>query len=93
MDWSKVAFIFPGQGSQEVGMGKSVADAYPVAMDTFKEADDILETNFSGLIFDGPLEELNDTYNTQASLFVTSVATLRALQQEMPGAVPAFAAG
>ncbi|MEM6280679.1 MAG: ACP S-malonyltransferase [Chloroflexota bacterium] len=93
MDWTKVAFIFPGQGSQEVGMGKSVADAYPVAMDTFKEADDILETNFSGLIFDGPLDELNDTYNTQASLFVTSVATLRALQQEMPEAVPAFAAG
>jgi len=74
-------------------MGKSVANAYPVAKATFSEADAILKTDFSKLIFDGPEADLNDTYNTQAALFVTSVATLRALQQEVPEAVPAFTAG
>lgn len=93
MEWNKVAFIYPGQGSQSVGMGKSVAEAFPAAKQTFEQADEILETHFSHLIFDGPLEELNDTYNTQAALFVVGVATLRALQTEMPEAVPGFAAG
>lgn len=93
MDWNTTAFLFPGQGSQAVGMGQSVAAAYPVARQTFEEADDILQMKFSDLIFTGPEDELNDTYNTQASLYVVSVATLRALQNEMPQAVPAFAAG
>lgn len=93
MSLEKTAFIFPGQGSQAVGMGRSATDAYPAASQTFEEADDILQTHFSKLIFEGPLEELNDTYNTQASLYVVSVATLRALQSEMPEAIPAFAAG
>lgn len=93
MDWTTTAFIFPGQGSQSVGMGKSVYETYPIARETFEEADDILQTAFSKLLFEGPLEELNDTYNTQASLFITSIATLRALQQHYPEAVPAFAAG
>ncbi len=93
MDWSTTAFIFPGQGSQFVGMGKSVAEALPAAQQTFDEADDILETDFSGLIFEGPEDDLNDTYNTQASMFVVGVAVLRALRAEMPQAVPAFAAG
>lgn len=93
MNWSSVAFIFPGQGSQAVGMGKSVADAFPAAKQIFQQADDILQTDFSKLIFEGPEDDLNDTYNTQASLYVVSVATLRALQTEMPDAVPAFAAG
>ncbi len=93
MDWTTVAFIFPGQGSQAIGMGKSVADAYPVARATFDEADAALQTDFSTMIFDGPEAALNDTYNTQAALFITGVATLRALQQELPEAVPAFTAG
>lgn len=93
MDWSSVAFVFPGQGSQEVGMGKSVAEYFAIARQTFEEADDILKTNFSQLLFEGPLEELNDTYNTQSALYVVSVATLRALQERVPEAVPSFAAG
>jgi len=93
MNWDKTAFLFPGQGSQIVGMGKDVSEAFAVARQTFKEANDILETNFSDLIFNGPEEVLNDTYNTQASLYVVSIATLRALQQEIPTAQPAFAAG
>ena len=93
MDWSTTAFIFPGQGSQEVGMGKSVAEAFPAAREVFDEADQILQTKFSELIFNGPLDDLNDTYNTQASLFVVSIATLRALETELPEAVPSFAAG
>ena len=93
MDWNTTAFLFPGQGSQAVGMGQSVAQAYPVAKQTFEEADDILQTHFTGLIFNGPEDQLNDTYNTQASLYVVSVATLRAIQQEAPQAVPTFAAG
>ncbi len=93
MDWNTTAFLFPGQGSQAIGMGQSVAEAYPVAKQTFEEADDILQTNFIDLIFTGPEDDLNDTYNTQASLYVVSVATLRALQKEAPQAVPAFAAG
>ena len=93
MDWSTTAFIFPGQGSQFVGMGKSVADAFPAAQQTFDEADDILGTDFSGLIFEGSEDDLNDTYNTQASMFVVGVAVLRALKAELPQAIPAFAAG
>lgn len=93
MNWLNTAFVFPGQGSQGVGMGKSIADAYPAALRTYEEADDILQTNFSDLIFDGPEEELNDTYNTQAALFVVSIATLRALQGEMGMVTPGYAAG
>ncbi len=93
MDWSKIAYVFPGQGSQEVGMGKSVAAAYPVARQTFDEADTILGLKFSELCFNGPLDDLNDTYNTQTALYVVSMATLRALQTEAPQAVPSFAAG
>lgn len=93
MDWSKAAFLFPGQGSQEVGMGERVASAYPAARATFDEADDILGVAFSDLCFHGPEDALNDTYNTQSALFVVGVATLRALQSELPDAVPGYAAG
>lgn len=93
MNWSTTAFIFPGQGAQSVGMGKSIADTYPAAMRTYEEANDILQTDFADLIFNGPKDVLNDTYNTQAALYVVSIATLRALQQELGDVAPAFAAG
>lgn len=87
------ALLFPGQGSQEVGMGWDLAQAYPAARATFAEADDLLGTSLSALCFDGPEETLNDTINTQPAIFVTSIAVLRALQSEGWPVTPAFTAG
>jgi [acyl-carrier-protein] S-malonyltransferase len=92
-NWSTTVFMFPGQGSQVVGMGKDLADAYPIARDTFAQADEILGSAFSDLCFNGPEADLNDTFNTQPALYVAGMATLRALQTECPDAVPSFAAG
>jgi len=91
--WSTVAFMFPGQGSQVVGMGQDIADAYPVARQTFEQADDLLGFSLSSLCFNGPADDLNDTINTQPALYVCGIATLRALQSEQPQATAAFAAG
>lgn len=92
-DWSTTAFIFPGQASQVVGMGADFAANYPIARQTFEQADDLLGFSLSRLCFEGPEEELNQTLNTQPALYVCSIATLRVLQQERPDAVPGFAAG
>jgi len=93
VDWSTVAFMFPGQGSQVVGMGKDIAEAYPVARQTFDQADQFLGFSLSDLCFNGSSDDLSDTINTQPALYVCGIATLRALQSEHPEAVPAFAAG
>ena len=93
MDWAKTAFTFPGQGSQAVGMGADFADAYPLARQIFEEANDILGINLAALCFNGPEEALNDTYNTQPALFVSSMAILRVLQNEIPDAVPGCVTG
>ncbi|GAB4267076.1 MAG: ACP S-malonyltransferase [Deferrisomatales bacterium] len=88
----KTAFIFPGQGSQYVGMGRALADAYPAARRALEEADDALGRALSRLIFDGPEEELRITWNTQPAILAVSVACLRALQEAgVPD--PAAAAG
>jgi len=76
---SPTALLFPGQGSQEVGMGRDLAESYPAARQLFAEADDILGIALSRLCFDGPKETLDDTINTQPALLVTSMAVLRAL--------------
>lgn len=68
------AFIFPGQGSQTVGMGKDLAAQYPIAKQLFDEADALFGFAFSKIMWDGPDTELNDTVNTQPALFVHSVA-------------------
>lgn len=89
---SQTAFVFPGQGSQTVGMGKDVADAYPAARAVFDEADSVLGYTLSKLCFEGPESNLNDTYYTQPALYVTSIAILRALQSAQ-SATPACVAG
>ena len=76
-----VAFIFPGQGSQKVGMGLELAQAYTVARDTFDEADSFLGRRLSQLCFDGPDELLKQTENTQLAILTCSVAALRVLRQ------------
>lgn len=87
-----IAFVFPGQGSQYPGMGKDLAERFPVARQVFEEADDALGFPISRLCFEGPAEELQLTENTQPAILAVSVAAFRAL--ESTGApAPAFVAG
>lgn len=79
---TKRAFIFPGQGSQYPGMGKDLADNFPVARHLFEEADDALGSKLSTLCFDGPEDQLKLTANTQPAILTASIAALRVLQAE-----------
>jgi [acyl-carrier-protein] S-malonyltransferase len=88
---TKIAFLFPGQGSQSVGMGRALADAFPIAAQTFAEADAALGFPLSRLIFEGPEEDLKLTENTQPAILTVSVAAWRVLAQH--GIHPALAAG
>lgn len=76
------AFIFPGQGSQIVGMGKDFFDAFPASRSTFQSVDDILKIKLSDMIFEGPLNELTLTENTQPALMATSIAILNAILKQ-----------
>jgi [acyl-carrier-protein] S-malonyltransferase len=87
------AFVFPGQGSQTVGMGKDLAAGYPTARETFEEADTILGFSLSTLMWNGPDTELNETVNTQPALYVHSVAGWRTFTQLYPDFMPATVAG
>jgi [acyl-carrier-protein] S-malonyltransferase len=92
----KSAWLFPGQGSQYAGMGKSLADKYSQARATFEEADDALGLHLSRLCFEGPEEELKLTENTQPAILAVSVAMNRVLQShpgEMNGSPPVYLAG
>ena len=77
LDPKHTAFVFPGQGSQIVGMGKALADAYPAARRVFEEADSVLGFSLSGLCWNGPETELGETLNTQPALLTHSVAAWR----------------
>lgn len=89
----KLAFVFPGQGSQKVGMVKAWADASPEARATFQEADEALGFPLSRLCWEGPEEELNLTANTQPALVAASIAVLRALAVMAPELQPVAVAG
>ena len=77
-----LAFIFPGQGSQLVGMGKELVDAFPIAGEVFQEVDDALDENLSKIIFEGPEESLTLTENAQPALMAVSLAVMRVLRSE-----------
>src|SRR3954464_15097949 len=91
MTHSKIALIFPGQGSQVVGMGKDFAEKYPVARQTFEEADEALGYKLSQLCFEGPEDQLRMTEITQPAILTVSVAALRVLETQVPK--PCFVAG
>ena len=76
------AFIFPGQGSQSVGMGKALAEASPVARALFQEVDEALKQNLARLMAEGPIEELTLTENAQPAIMANALATLRVLERE-----------
>jgi len=87
-----LAFVFPGQGSQSVGMLSALADAHPVVGDTFTEASEALGFDLWSLVLNGPEEQLNQTTNTQPAMLTAGVATWRVWQQQ-DGAVPTVMAG
>jgi [acyl-carrier-protein] S-malonyltransferase len=91
MTTPQIAFFFPGQGSQAVGMGKELADKYPIARRTFEEADEALGYKLSQVCFEGPEEKLRMTEVTQPAILTVSAAALRVLQEK--GVNPGFVAG
>ncbi|HEX4786504.1 MAG TPA: ACP S-malonyltransferase [Candidatus Sulfotelmatobacter sp.] len=91
MTENTIALIFPGQGSQAVGMGKELAEKYPLARRTFEEADEALGYKLSALCFEGPEDQLRLTEITQPAILTVSVAALRILETRMPK--PSYVAG
>jgi [acyl-carrier-protein] S-malonyltransferase len=91
--YKKIAFIFPGQGAQYVGMGKDFIETFPTARQTFEEADEILGRNLSKIVIEGPEQLLTETKNSQTGIFVTSLAMLKVLRELFPQLVPTYTAG
>ncbi|MCL4268065.1 MAG: ACP S-malonyltransferase [Anaerolineales bacterium] len=93
LEAKNTAFLFPGQGSQTVGMGKELAEIFPAAKAFFDEADALFGSSFSGLMWNGPEADLNDTINTQPALFVHSMAAFEAFSRLYPDFEPVALAG
>ena len=87
----KIAFVFPGQGSQYVGMGKEIHEKFDVAREIFKEASDVLGYDLAGLCFNGPKEELDKTFRTQPCILTVSIAIYKVLLSK--GIKPSVVAG
>jgi [acyl-carrier-protein] S-malonyltransferase len=79
----KTAFIFPGQGSQAVGMGKALAEAFPIAKQTLQEVDDALNQHLTRIMFEGPESDLTLTENTQPAIMACSMAALRVMEKQL----------
>jgi len=86
---SKIAFLFPGQGAQTVGMGQALCESLPAARDLFSRAGDILGYDLAKLCFTGPAEELDSTVRSQPALFVASMAAIESLKATQPDLVAA----
>ncbi len=89
---TQFAYIFPGQGSQKVGMGSDLVQSYSIAREVFDEADSTLGRKLSNLCFEGPETELKQTENTQLAILTSSIATLKVLNHEL-GVIPKVVAG
>ena len=92
MSEGRLAFLFPGQGSQKVGMGRDLVDAFPVAREVFEQAREVLGFDLPALCFDGPMEELTETRNAQPAILLHSLAVAAVLREEL-ALVPDFVAG
>ena len=93
IDAKTTAFLFPGQGSQAVGMGKDLAGQYPIAKQFFDEADALFGFSLSSLMWDGPEADLNDTVNTQPALYLHSLAAFHTFSHLHPDFEPVAVAG
>ena len=89
----EIAFLFPGQGAQYVGMAKDFFDQFAIARHTFEEADELLKRDFSSLIFNGPAQELVLTKNSQLAIYIVSVAIWRSILGQFPALNPTVCAG